>query len=81
MLLLLSDTTSDERSPKLFGLTGFLSFDAGTLLLRNSNSLSSFFSSGRVTLGGVLLPDTGRRGLMGTVGPPESSSKRIQTII
>jgi len=40
------------------------------LLLRNSNNLSSFLFSVFVTLGGVLEPDGGNRGLMGAVGPP-----------
>jgi len=74
--------TSDELSVTIFGLTGFLSLEAGRLLLRNSNNLSSFLFSVLVTLGGVLEPDGGNRGLMGTVGPPvvwKQSSKVIKT--
>ena len=69
------DTTSDELSTDTFGLITFRSFVAGMLLFRNSNNLSSLLFSVRATLGGVLVPEGGRRDLMGTVGPPECRKK------
>jgi len=50
------------------------------LLFRNSNNLSSFLFSVFVTLGGVLEPDGGNRGLMGTVGPPVVRKQRSKAI-
>ena len=73
---------SDELSVNIFGFAGFFSFEAGRLLLRNSNNLSSLLFSVFVTLGGVLEPEVGKRGLMGTVGPPivrKQNSKAINT--
>ena len=70
------DTTSDELSTDTFGLITFRSFVAGMLLFRNSNNLSSLLFSVRATLGGVLVPEGGRRDLMGTVGPPEKEMRK-----
>ena len=70
------DTASEELSPDTFGLITFRSFVAGMLLFRNSNNLSSLLFSVRATLGGVLVPEGGRRDLMGTVGPPEKEMRK-----
>ena len=75
ILLMGFDTASEELSPDTFGLITFRSFVAGMLLFRNSNNLSSLLFSVRATLGGVLVPEGGRRDLMGTVGPPECRKK------
>ena len=77
ILLMGFDTASEELSPDNFGLITFRSFVAGMLLFRNSNNLSSLLFSVRATLGGVLVPEGGRRDLMGTVGPPECRKKLV----
>ena len=77
ILLMGFDTASEELSPDTFGLITFRSFVAGMLLFRNSNNLSSLLFSVRATLGGVLVPEGGRRDLMGTVGPPECRKKLV----